>query len=65
MAYPQTDRQAWRASRTAAAIRGRGVSPLEAVDSAIARIEKLDAHINAVVVPDFDRARDAAKAMGS
>lgn len=37
------------------------LSPLEAVDAAIARIEALDRPINAVVVRDFDRARDQAK----
>lgn len=39
------------------------LSPLEAVDAAIARIEALDGAINAVVVRDFDRARTAAKAL--
>lgn len=38
-------------------------SPLEAVDAAIARIERLDDGINAVVVRDFDRAREAARAL--
>ena len=38
-------------------------SPLEAVDAAIARIERLDPQVNAVVVRDFDRAREAAKAL--
>ncbi len=46
----------------AAQIRGGMLSPLEAVDAAIARIEALDGPINAVVVRDFDRARDQAKA---
>lgn len=40
------------------------LSPLEAVDAAIARIEALDGPINAVVVRDFDSARDTARAMG-
>ncbi len=48
---------------TAELIRNRALSPLEAVNDAIARIEHLDAHINAVVVCDFDRAREAARAM--
>ena len=47
----------------AAQIRARKLSPLEAVDAAIARIETLDGPINAVVVRDFERARDAAKAL--
>lgn len=37
------------------------LSAVEAVDAAIARIERLDETLNAVVVRDFDRARDAAK----
>lgn len=48
---------------TAARIARGEMSPLEAVDAAIARIEKLDGAVNAVVVRDFDRARDAAKAL--
>ncbi|WP_128892944.1 amidase family protein [Erythrobacter sp. HKB08] len=47
----------------AAQVRSGALSPLEAVDAAIARIEALDGPINAVVVRDFDRARDRAKAM--
>ena len=38
------------------------VSALELADEAIARIEARDGPINAVVVRDFDRAREAAKA---
>jgi amidase len=48
---------------TAAMIARGDLSPLEAVDAAIARIEALDGPINAVVVRDFDRARDTARAM--
>ena len=40
----------------------RRISSLELVDAAIARIEDLDADINAVVVRDFERARTAARA---
>lgn len=40
----------------------REVSALELADEAIARIEALDPSINAVVVRDFERARDAARA---
>ena len=36
------------------------LSAVEATDAAIARIERLDGPINAVVVRDFDRAREAA-----
>ena len=63
MAYPKlTDKPG--AIETAAAIRDGDLSPIEAVEAAIARIEHLDAHINAVVVTDFDRARARAKEMG-
>jgi amidase len=62
MAYPQlTDRPG--ALETAAAIRDGTVSPSEAVAHAIARVEKLDAPINAVAVTDFERALETAKAM--
>jgi amidase len=40
----------------------REISARELCDAAIARIEALDPRINAVVVRDFDRARDAAAA---
>ena len=62
MAYPTlTDNPG--AIELAEAMRRREMSPLDAVEAAIARIERLDARINAVVVTDFDRARDRAKAM--
>lgn len=62
MAYPKlTDRSG--AIETAAAVRRGDRTPLETVEHAIARIEKLDVHINAVVVTDFDRARETARAM--
>ena len=60
MAYPKlTDKPG--ALETAAAIRTREISPAEAVDAAIGRIEELDVHINAVVVQDFERALEQAK----
>lgn len=46
----------------AAHIAAGDLSALEACDAAIARIEAKDGPINAVVVRDFDRARDQAKA---
>jgi amidase len=62
MAYPRlTDRSG--AIATAEAVRSGQRTALETVEHAIARIEKLDAHINAVVVTDFDRARETARAM--
>ena len=45
----------------AAMIRGGALSPLEACDAAIGRIEAADPAINAVIVRDFERAREAAK----
>ncbi len=46
---------------TAAAVRTATVSAVETTEAAIARIEALDGPINAVVVRDFDRAREQAK----
>lgn len=43
------------------ALSRRKVSAVELTDAAIARIEKYDGAINAVVVRDFERAREAAK----
>ena len=62
MAYPKlTDKPG--ALETAAAIRAGKMSVTEAVDAAITRIEHLDAEIDALAVPDFERAATAAKAM--
>ncbi|MBD2841451.1 amidase family protein [Erythrobacter rubeus] len=62
MAYPKlTDKPG--AVETAAAIRSGELSPIEAVDAAILRIEHLDAEIHAVAVPDFERACEAARSM--
>lgn len=62
MAYPQLTSEP-SALETAAAIRAGKLSPGEAAQAAIARIEAMNGDINAVVVEDFDRARDAAKAL--
>lgn len=43
-------------------LRSRRNSAAEVVDHTIARIEALDSDVNAVVVRDFERAREAAKA---
>jgi len=51
------------AAELAEAVATRKVSALELTDQAIARIEARDGPINAVVVRDFDRAREAAKAV--
>lgn len=50
------------ATDLAAALRARKISALELADRVIARIEAIDPRINAVVVRDFERAREAAKA---
>ena len=62
MAYPKlTDKPG--ALATAAAIRAGKMSVAEAVDAAITRIEQRDAEIDALAVPDFERAAETAKAM--
>ncbi len=62
MAYPKlTDEPG--ALATAAAIKAGELSPVEAVDAAIARIEELDVHVNALAVQDFERALEAATAL--
>ena len=50
------------AGALAAAVAARRVSALALCDAAIARIERLDGAINAVVVRDFERAREQAGA---
>lgn len=50
------------ATELAAAVNARQIGALELTDAAISRIEAHDGPINAVVVRDFDRAREAAKA---
>ncbi len=51
------------ASRLAARVRSREISARELLDHYIARVERLDPRINAVVVRDFDRARAHASAL--
>ena len=46
----------------AGALQARKLSASELLEHTIARIEALDGRINAIVVRDFDRARDAARA---
>lgn len=50
------------ATELVAALAARRVGALELAEAAIARIETRDKAVNAVVVRDFDRARDAARA---
>lgn len=57
----KTDLSKLGALETAAAVRAGKISALEACDAAIARIEALDKALNAVVVRDFDRARETAR----
>jgi len=52
----------WTARETAQALAERRISARELLGQVIAHIEALDGPINAVVVRDFDRARDAARA---
>jgi hypothetical protein len=44
------------------ALRSRKISASELLEHTIARVEALDQRLNAIVVRDFDRAKDAAKA---
>ena len=44
------------------ALQARKISSLELVEHSIARIEAFDHNLNAVIVRDFERAREAAKA---
>ena len=49
------------ATAQAELVRSGKASALELVDDAIARVEKLDPELNAVIHPRFDRARDEAR----
>src|SRR5690606_37245536 len=53
------------ATAQAERVRRVEVTPLELVDAAIARIEKANERLNAVILPAFERARDAAKRLGA
>jgi amidase len=57
-----TDLSALDATAQAELVRTGDASPGELVDAAIARIEKLNGELNAVIHPLFDRARAAARA---
>ena len=43
-------------------IRRGDLKPLDLVNAAIARVERLDPQLNAIVSPQFERAREAAAA---
>jgi amidase len=51
---------AWRLAEL---VRGGAIGCVELLDQYIARVERLDGKTNAVVVRDFDRARERARAM--
>jgi amidase len=51
------------AASLAALLRARDIGCLELLDHSIARVERLDPRINAVVVRDFDRARQRSRAL--
>lgn len=58
------DEFAWLdATAQADLVRARQVKPVELVDAAIARIERLNPALNAVITPMFDEARATAKAL--
>ncbi len=63
-AVPSDDAElsALDATAQAALVRNRAVTPLELVDAAIARIERLNPTLNAVIIPTFDKARACARA---
>src|SRR5687767_15480961 len=50
------------ATAQAELVRTGEVTPVELVDAAIARIEKLNGELNAVITPLFEKAREAAMA---
>ena len=56
-----TDLSLLDATAQAELVRTGDASPLELVDAAIERIEKLNPELNAVIHPLFDRARAAAR----
>ena len=51
---------AWRLAEL---VRGGAIGCSELLDHFIARVERLDSRTNAVVVRDFDRARDHARSL--
>jgi len=61
MESPDANPAYWSATKQMEALRRRGISAVELLDSAVQRIERLDGRVNAVVVRDFERARAAAR----
>lgn len=62
MGRPNGDPSYWSAIEQAAALVDRRISARELLDHSLKRIEAFDKHTNAVVVRDYERARDAARA---
>ena len=63
MAEPSTEIAYWSTTELAAAIRGRQLSAVEALDAAVARVEARNPEINVVVTLDVERARERAAAI--
>jgi len=61
-AHPASEWDYCSVGKLSAGLRSRKISASELLDHTIARIETLDQRINALVVRDFDRAKQAAKA---
>ena len=64
MAYPQLTDHAGAKQIAERVTRGE-TNPVDVVERTIARIERDDQHLNAVIVTDFDRALETARGMGS
>jgi amidase len=60
MAFNLNELATMDATAQAELVRRRELTPLELVDAAIARIERLNPKLNAVITPLFDEARAAA-----
>src|SRR5215472_8190992 len=61
-AHPASEWDYASISNLSNALRSRKISASELLEHTIARIEALDQRLNAIVVRDFDRAKDAARA---
>jgi len=60
MAFEIDELRRMDATAQAELVRRRELTPLELVDAAIARIERVNPTLNAVITPLFEEARDAA-----
>jgi amidase len=59
MGFPEIE--ALDATAQAELVRKKELKPIELIDAAIERVERLNPALNAVIAPMFERARDAAK----